>query len=150
MGRTADSIRVLHVDDERSFGELTAKFLASEDDRLEVVSVTSVRAGLDVLDTERVDCVVSDYEMPGANGLVFLETVRERDEEIPFVMFTGRSDEDAASEAADAGVTDYLRKTGTVEQYAALADRIAEAVTVRRDRRRASGGERRPGQSSSS
>jgi DNA-binding NtrC family response regulator len=133
MGRTADSIRVLHVDDERSFGELTAKFLTSEDDRLEVVSVTSVRAGLDVLDTERVDCVVSDYEMPRASGLVFLERVRERNEDVPFIMLTGRSGDGIAGEAAAAGVTDYLRKTGDLGQYAALAERIAEAVAAHRD-----------------
>lgn len=136
MGGMAESIRVLHVDDERAFGELTARLLSREDERLEVVAVTSVRAGLDVLDTERVDCILSDWEMPRTSGLTFLETVRERNEDVPFIMFTGLDGEGVAGEAIDAGVTDYLRKTGDTDQYAVLADRIAEVVAAYRDRTR--------------
>ena len=142
MDEPADSIRVLHVDDERAFGELTARLLERQDDRLEVTSVTDVGAGLDVFESEPVDCVVSDYDMPETDGLAFLEAVRERDEEVPFVLFTGQGNERVAGEAISAGVTDYLQKGNGTDQYAVLANRITNAVAAYRARRRAARQER--------
>jgi CheY-like chemotaxis protein len=65
-------IRTLHVDDDEQFGEMTAELLEAVEPRLEVVTVTSVGAGLDRLADGDVDCVVSDYDMPGGNGIEFL------------------------------------------------------------------------------
>lgn len=135
MDETVESLRVLHVDDEPSFGALTARLLTRQDERLEVVTVTSVCAALGGFDAERVDCILSDYEMPITNGLAFLEMVRERDGAVPFIMLTGRRDEELADEAASAGVTDYHLKTGGVETYSVLADRIVEVASAYRDGR---------------
>ena len=142
MDETAEPIRVLHVDDDPAFGDLTARLLEREDDRLEVTTATGVEAGLDALDAEPFDCVVSDYEMPGTDGLAFLEAVRDRDAEIPFVLFTGEGNERVAGEAISAGVTDYLRKRTGEEQYAVLANRVTNAVAAYRTRRRAARQER--------
>jgi signal transduction histidine kinase/DNA-binding response OmpR family regulator len=142
MDGTADPIRVLHVDDDRAFGELAAEFLQREHDGLDVTTVATARKGLDVFDAEPVDCIVSDYDMPGRDGLSFLEAVRERNEEIPFVLFTGQGDESVASEAISAGVTDYLQKGTGADQYAILANRIANVVAAYRAQRRAARQER--------
>jgi len=142
MDETVDTIRVLHVDDDPEFGELTARLLEAEDDRLEVTSVTSVDAGLEVFEAESVDCVVSDYDMPGTDGLAFLEAVRDCDGQVPFVLFTGEGNERVAGEAISAGVTDYLQKGTGREQYAVLANRVTNAVAAYRARRRAARQER--------
>jgi PAS domain S-box-containing protein len=120
-------IRVLHVDDDRSFTAITADFLSVEDDRFVVRSDADAAAALDRLATEPVDCVVSDYEMPGMDGLVFLARVRERWPDLPFVLFTGRGSEEVAAEAISAGVSDYLQKGGT-DRYPLLATRITTLV----------------------
>ena len=46
-----DSVRILHVDDESPFLDLTAEFLAQMDDRFEIESETSPAAALDRLGT---------------------------------------------------------------------------------------------------
>lgn len=123
-----DSVRILHVDDESPFLDLTAEFLTQEDDRFEIESETSPAAALDRLDTESFDCIVSDYQMPSTTGIEFLETVRESHPSLPFILFTGEGSETVASDAISAGATDYLQKQTGTEQYRLLANRIVNAV----------------------
>ena len=114
------SVRVLHVDDEPRFTGLTTTHLQRIDDRYVVETAESVTEGLDRLADGRFDCVVSDYDMPGKNGIDFLEAVRESDPNLPFILFTGKGSEEVASRAISAGVTDYLQKAGTPEQFEEL------------------------------
>jgi PAS domain S-box-containing protein len=135
MDTRPDTIRVLHVDDEPDFGEVAARFLERADDRFSVERVTSAAACLDRLPAAELDCIVSDYDMPGSNGLELLEGVRERHPDLPFILFTGKGSEEVASEAISAGVTDYLQKGTGSSQYTVLANRIANAVEQYRSRR---------------
>jgi PAS domain S-box-containing protein len=127
-GRTSDTIRVLHVDDEPDFAELAATFLEREDDRFEVETATDASEGLAELATATYDCIVSDHDMPGQNGIEFLQRVREEDPDIPFILYTGKGSEEVASDAISAGVTEYLQKEGGTSQYTVLANRIRNAV----------------------
>lgn len=123
-----DSVRILHVDDESSFLDLTAEFLSQEDDRFEIESETDPTAVVDRLDAGGFDCIVSDYQMPSKNGIELLETVRASHPAVPFILFTGEGSEAVASDAISAGATDYLQKRTTPEQYQLLANRILNAV----------------------
>jgi PAS domain S-box-containing protein len=138
-----DEIRVLHVDDEPDFADLAATFLEREDDRISVETAASASDAEDTLEERRFDCVVSDYEMPGRNGIEFLESVRSESPELPFILFTGKGSEEVASDAISAGVTDYLQKEGGTDQYAVLANRITNAVEHNRSRRMVERSERR-------
>jgi len=132
MDSTGSSVRVLLVDDDEDVAATAASFLELERENVEVVTAADAREGLDVLTRQRIDCVVSDYEMPGVDGLSFLDRVRETHDELPFVLFTGKGSEELASEAIAAGVTDYVRKGAGTDQYALLANRIDRAVEAHR------------------
>ena len=70
-----DSIQVLHVEDEPEFADLTATFLEREDNRFTVETASSASAGVDQLKQNEFDCIISDYEMPGENGIEFLKSI---------------------------------------------------------------------------
>lgn len=126
---TSTPIRVLHVDDEPALAEMVAEFLVREDDQLEITTATTASDGLTHLKETQFDCIVSDYDMPGQNGIQFLNAVRDTHPDLPFILFTGKGSEEIASDAISAGVTDYLQKKGGTSQYTLLAHRITNAVT---------------------
>jgi PAS domain S-box-containing protein len=136
-GGSPETVRILHVDDEPSFADLAATFLQREDDRFRVETAASASEGLGHLADEQFDCVISDYNMPGRDGIEFLRAVRDEYPDLPFVLFTGKGSEEVASKAISAGVTDYLQKGSGTEQYEILCNRVRNAVERRRaDRER--------------
>jgi PAS domain S-box-containing protein len=130
-------LAILHVDDESSMRDLTKTFLERNDEQFRIRTATSAEEGLATLADHPPDCIVSDYNMPGMDGLEFLRTVRKEHPDLPFILLTGRGNEEVASEAISAGVTDYLQKGTGAEQYELLANRIRNAVKARRDAEKA-------------
>jgi len=124
----AGSISVLYVDDEPDFAELVAARLEGEAFSVEVR--TDADEALERLRAADpgVDCVVSDYEMPGMDGLELLGAVREEWPDLPFVLFTARGSENIASEAISRGVTEYMQKATDPEQFEVLENRVRNAV----------------------
>jgi PAS domain S-box-containing protein len=126
------SIAVLLVEDDDALADLTATYLEREADDVDVTTRADAESALDHLAGAAVDCIVSDHDIPGMNGLEFLEVVREDHPDLPFVLFTGKGDEEIASDAISAGVTDYLQKDTGTDQYTVLANRVRNAVEKRR------------------
>ena len=129
------SRRVLFVDDEPGAADLAATHVERIVDGIETVTRLSPDEALAVVRSERVDCVVSDFDMPRSDGLELLESVREVDPDLPFVLFTGKGSEEIASEAISAGVTDYLQKGAGRDRYEMLANSVTNALGRRRAER---------------
>jgi PAS domain S-box-containing protein len=141
VASTNAPIRVLYVDDDPALVDLVGEYLEREIERLEVETATDVDEALERFHDpdEQVDCIVSDHEMSGMDGLAFLRAVRETDPHLPFLIYTGRGSEEVAQEAISQGVTDYVQKARGMAQYAVLANRVVQAVEkyrAERDTRR--------------
>ena len=129
-------IRILHVDDEPDFADLVKTLLKREDDRFTVETATNADEGLERIHDRPPDCVVSDYNMPGMDGIEFLRALREEHPNLPFILFTGKGSEDVAGDALRADATDYIQKQSGSEQYELLANRIQNAVSQYRSETR--------------
>jgi PAS domain S-box-containing protein len=127
----SDEIQILYVEDDPAFADLSVTCLKDESTQFSITTASNPATALERV-SNAIDCIVSDYNMPGMNGIEFLERVRETHPDIPFILFTGRGSEEIASEAISAGVTDYLQKDGGTDQFIILANRITNAVDQRR------------------
>jgi two-component system chemotaxis response regulator CheY len=87
-------------------------------DLTKVVEAGSGREGLEALERERVDLIVSDINMPNMDGLEFLREIRSRElaQGVPIVMITTESGEEHVREALAAGAQGYIRKPFTPDQ----------------------------------
>lgn len=127
---------VLVVDDSEFFVELTAETLRTNHEITTQTAKTGAEA-LEAVREEKIDCVVSDYEMPSMNGLELYARI-EQEFDVPFILLTGRGGEAIASKAIGAGVDDYLTKDDIIEedQLQLLANRIHNVVSQHRVRRK--------------
>ena len=120
--------KVLLVDDESGVIQVAGEILEMTGE-LEVHGVLSVAEGLEMLNKEEFDVIVSDYRMPEKDGLQFLKELKEKGGDKPFVMFTGKGKEQVAAEALKLGAFGFVNKNGNPETvYAELTSTIQEAV----------------------
>ena len=125
----AESIRVLHVDDDSSNLEISKQIMKDMDASLEFDCACCVDEAFEKLSTGQYDVVVSDYEMPQKDGLQFLSELRKQNNEIPFILFTGKGREDVAVKALNLGADSYINKNGSPETvYCELADAINKTL----------------------
>jgi len=80
--------------------------------------------------------VISDFDLPGFNGLRALELVRSRNAEIPFFVVSGVIDEEQAVAAMKAGAQDYFFKGKLARLGPAVTRELTEAAQ-RLERRQA-------------
>jgi len=107
-------IRILHVEDEKGALEITKLFLKRKGyNNFKITPVLSAEQTLEKLKYESFDILLSDYKMPGMNGLEFLEELRKNGNDIPFIIFTGKGEEKVAMEAINKGANRYIKKEGS-------------------------------------
>lgn len=127
-----DRIRALYVDDEPGLLEVARLFL-EQSPEFSVETEESAQAALNSPAIATCDVIISDYQMPGMDGIAFLKTVREKYGTIPFILFTGRGREEVVIEAINNGADFYLQKGGDpTAQFAELAHKIRQAVSRKR------------------
>ena len=112
-----EALHILHVDDDL-FLEVSKQILIMENN-FDIENVTSVDEALKKIEQQSYDAIVSDYEMPPKNGLDFLKELREKNNQIPFILLTGKGREDVAVKALNLGATATSTKTARPKQSTA-------------------------------
>ena len=119
----------MHVDDDQSMLEISKQILMDMERSFDIDHASCVDEAFSKLATGSYDVVVSDYEMPQKDGLHFLTELREQNNEIPFILFTGKGREEVAIKALNLGANYYLNKAGGPEtMYGELTHAIESAV----------------------
>lgn len=121
-------IKILHVDDDSSDLELLYLNLCRISSDLEISGTISASEALEDKNIQDYHCIVSDYQMPGINGLEFLRTLREQNIETPFILLTGQGNEQVAVEAMRLDAAEYFQKSTGVLYYQKLVHSIKNSI----------------------
>jgi PAS domain S-box-containing protein len=132
-----DSIRVLYVNSDPDFADLVQTKLKRTEFDIRCAAARNLDAALEVLSSERIDCVVTAYSLIEETGIALSRSIRQQDDELPIILFTGQGDEEIASEATRAGVTDYIPIRADRDNFELLAGRIRTLSQAARERRAA-------------
>src|SRR5438270_762221 len=124
--------RVLLVDDEPALLFTLSQLLKPRG--VESVLAHSAKEALSKLDG--VDGVVTDYSMPGMDGVQLVQAVHERDESLPVVMLTAHGSERIAVRAMKSGAYEYVTKPFDIDELSLVLDRALEARSLRVQNRR--------------
>jgi PAS domain S-box-containing protein len=99
------------IEDEEAHFALMKRAISKDLPHSSIRYFANARTCLEELDESEPDIIITDYLMPGMNGLEFLEALNREGRDIPVVMITGQGDERIAVEAMKSGAWDYLVKT---------------------------------------
>ncbi|MBZ0157741.1 MAG: EAL domain-containing protein [Alphaproteobacteria bacterium] len=97
--------------------------------------VDTHKAVWDALREQQWDVVISDYKMPAFDGLEALSIVQESGLDLPFILISGKIDEETAVAAMKAGAHDYITK-GKLGRLIPAIERELREAEVRRERTR--------------
>ncbi len=123
---------ILYVDDEQMMLDVLKDYVETMYD-LQVKTASSTSEARKVMEQEAFDAIISDYQMPGQNGIEFLKELRESGNTTPFILFTGKGREEIAIEALNNGADFYIQKGGEPNS---LFRELIHYVTICSDRKR--------------
>ncbi|MBL4692650.1 MAG: sigma-54-dependent Fis family transcriptional regulator [Magnetovibrio sp.] len=119
-----DRTPVIVIDDEEHVRKSCAQSLDLAG--FEAEAVPSAEAALDSLSRNFTGVLVTDIRLGGMDGMAFLSKVKELDEDIPVILFTGHGDVSMAVEAMHKGAFDFLEKPFDTERLIDAVSRAAQ------------------------
>lgn len=126
----AAAIRVMIVDDQASMRAMIRRALEDYGFR-DVRDTPGGEEALAAVRADRVHLIISDFNMPGMDGLGLLEAVRQDPVigKTVFIMLTGSADREIVQKAAALGVNNYLVKPFAPASLKEKIERVFGALT---------------------
>ncbi|ROR01911.1 two-component system chemotaxis response regulator CheY [Desulfosoma caldarium] len=119
-------MKVLVVDDFATMRRIVKNILRELDFK-DIVEAENGAAAVKILESQEIDLIVSDWNMPKMNGLELLKWVRanEKTKDLPFLMVTAEAQKENVVEAVKAKVSNYIVKPFTA---AVMAEKLAKIL----------------------
>lgn len=107
-----DKRHVLIIDDQSTGRTILETIIMQISDNIEVVTFAEPISALTWLDSHDADLIVTDYLMPGMNGIELIKTVRTKPhcKNVPIMMITVVSEKEVRYEALEVGATAFLTR----------------------------------------
>ncbi|MEA3486123.1 MAG: chemotaxis response regulator CheY [Thermodesulfobacteriota bacterium] len=123
------NMKILVVDDFATMRKII-KNLLKQAGYQNIVEAEDGGAALKTLQSQKVDFIISDWNMPNMNGLEFLTAVRTDSElsSLPFLMVTAEALQENVVQAVKAGVSNYIVKPFTAEVLNEKIEKIIEKL----------------------
>lgn len=132
-----DAVRILLLEDDPLDVELISESLRGDGVDCEIHAIATQRELAESLEhPDRYQLILSDYRLPGYDGIAALEYARERCPDVPFLFVSGAIGEERAIESLKRGATDYVLKH-RLDRLAPAVRRALQEIDERTERLRA-------------
>lgn len=127
------ALDILIVDDERDIRELVSGVLS--DEGYECRTAGDSGSALQAIDNKRPSLVLLDVWLHGSpmDGLEVLDEIKQREPELPVIIFSGHGNIDTAVSAVSRGAMDFIEKPFEAERLLHLVARATETERLRRE-----------------
>jgi len=121
-----EQTQVLVIDDDNSIRWVLTEAL--EDEGFVVTTAASVAEARQLIQQHSFTVILSDIRMPGEDGFVLLQELKQQIPDLPVIIMTAHSDLESAVNAYEFGAFDYLPKPFDVDQAIELVNRAAQVT----------------------
>ncbi len=130
------ALDILIVDDERDIRDLVAGVLS--DEGYDCRTAGDSTSALDMIDQRRPSLVLLDVWLHGSplDGLEVLDAIKQREPDLPVIIFSGHGNIDTAVSAIGRGAMDFIEKPFEAERLLLLVARATETERLRRENAR--------------
>jgi len=126
-----EKLNILVVEDGQSQREMLRDFL--KDEGYPVSEAENGESALIKLREDCFDLVLTDYKMPGMDGMALLQAAKELNPEVDVVVMTAFGTVETAVSAMKAGASDYISKPIDLDELQLLIERISGRRTIVRE-----------------
>ena len=123
--------RILIVDDHPNVAAMLARVLNKFDVPVEVITAHSGKEALDIVKDERVDILITDFLMPGMNGLELAEKVRLNNRASHIILITAYDTPGLDLTARRLNIKDFLLKPINPEKIREVVSKALKEVEVK-------------------
>ncbi len=128
------ALNILVVDDAAFIRDLVKKAVRDTYPGCELHEAVDGRKAISIMNGKSINLVLCDWEMPEVSGIEVLQWMRadERYKKVPFMMITSRGERDHVLKAVEAGVSEYIGKPFTRENFVGkLAKLVYKHLKIR-------------------
>jgi len=121
-------LKILHLEDNPLDAELVEAKLTADELACDITRVATQKDFSEALNAQSFDLILSDYALPGFDGLSALKLARAQRPDTPYVFVSGTMGEEAAVESLKSGAADYVLKDRLARLAAAIRRVVRESV----------------------
>jgi YesN/AraC family two-component response regulator len=118
------NMKIMLVDDDEWIRDSLSLFFEAEGCHL--LTLETAEEAMEAVKKQGYDIVISDYKLPGMDGLEFLRRVKERQPDAVEILITGYGNYEVIKEARKIGVKDFIPKPFTSENVETSLGRLIE------------------------
>jgi signal transduction histidine kinase/DNA-binding response OmpR family regulator len=125
---TENPVRILIVDDHPNTATMLARVLSKFDTPVEVFTASSGEDALIKIGDQMADILITDFMMPGLNGLELIEKLKDKQKPFHTILITAYDTPGLAITARRLNVQDYLVKPVQPEKIRSIVSRVIEDI----------------------
>ncbi len=124
---------ILIVDDEKNYTLILSAVL--EEEGFETLTANSGNDALKIIESADIDLVITDMKMPGMDGIDLLESIKEKDPDLPVIMMTAYGTVEKAVEAMQKGAYNYILKPFENDSLVIYVNKAIEMFRIVKENR---------------